>query len=108
MSYPTLTTDPQRVNWVPLENSIKGDPKDGAVIARKRYTKTLTRFTLEYANLSAADMAALKSHYDTVGTVDIFSWTYRSVTYSVRYDEPIDGTDLPADWHPVTVKLVTV
>jgi len=106
-AYPTLTTDPQRVTWAPIENAVKSEPEDGKVVARRKYTKTLTRYNLIYNNLTAADLATLKAFYDTVETVVIFTWTYRTVVYSVRFEEPIDVTDLPADWHPVTVKLIT-
>lgn len=106
--FPTLSIMPDQVPWRYISNDIKSEPEAGKVIARPRFTSAPRIYEPEYAKMSESDFDLLMAFYLTVETYNIFNWTYKGVTLSVRFKDPIRNTDIPPRWHHVIMTIVTV
>lgn len=88
-TYPSLTTPPNYPLTEGIEDpAIKTKSEAGYVTTRKKYTKQNVSFGVTYSMLTDTDKDTLRTFYDTVETVDTFTWThpYTSQTYTVRFD----------------------
>ena len=95
-AFPTLSKGPRSVTATPVDNSVKCQPEDGTEMARKRGTKELWIFEVEYPPLGSADIDLLlhptTGFWNSVGTYDVFTWTWETITYNVRFQSPIKRT----------------
>lgn len=92
MAYPTLSTPPNfPLKETPLNRALKTTSEAGYVTARLKYTRQLVSFEVVYSMLTDTDKDALRAFYDTVETVESFTWLhpYTSVNYTVRFDSEI-------------------
>lgn len=88
-TYPTLTVPPNYpLKESPEDRAIRNKSEAGYVQTRYRSTRQILSFDVVYSMLDGTDKGALKTFYDTVETVDSFTWThpYTSVSYTVRFD----------------------
>lgn len=96
MAFPTLSKNPSSITARPLENVIKSGPEAGIPMTRKRWTRNLFEFDVEYYALNVTDMGLLfhptTGFYQSVGCHTIFTWTnyLDSTTYNVRFKSPVE------------------
>jgi len=89
MAFPSLTQPPNYpLKEIITDRALKTISEAGYVTTRLKYTKKNISFDVNYLMLSDADKDSLRTFYDTVETVDSFTWThpYTSVVYTVRFD----------------------
>lgn len=92
MAYPTLSTPPNYpLKEIVEDRALKNKSEAGYVTTRLKYTRQNISFDVNYSMLSDADKDALRTFYDTVETVDSFTWLhpYTSVNFTVRFDSAI-------------------
>jgi len=89
MAFPSLSTPPNYpLREVIIDRTLKTTSEAGYVTTRYKNTRQIMSFDVVYSMLTDADKNSLRSFYDTVETVDSFTWThpYTSVNYTVRFD----------------------
>ena len=89
MAFPALSVPPNYpLKEIIADRALKTVSEAGYVTTRQKNTRQIISFEIVYAMLSDADKNSLRSFYDTVETIDSFTWThpYTSVNYTVRFD----------------------
>ena len=74
------------------KNELKSTFDSGAVLARKKYSRTRRTITAQPDFLTNAQLASLVEHFNEVGTVFSFVWIHPEnveEAYTVRFKEPI-------------------
>lgn len=105
--FPTLTAHPVDENpYEPLDNAVKTPAANGKVLSRKRFTADIFQFQIKY-HLRDSDVALLKAFWLTVGTYDTFNYTYKGITYVVRFKDVIKYTEVPGKYTVVTIILLS-
>lgn len=110
MAFPTIKA-PTNIKRTPVDNTLRSPTDAGYVHARPRTTRVLYDFEVTMI-LSAADLASLQSHDDSVTGATIFSWYCHryDATYNVRFTKRVSSTastDKPG-WFDVTFSVQSV
>lgn len=110
-AFPTLSKNPSSILPRPLDNTIKTGQEAGLPITRRRWTRTLYEFEVEYYGVTEADIESLfditSGFYSTVECHTIFTWEnyLDSTTYNVRFKSPVEYVRDVRNYRSIGVKF---
>jgi len=80
-----------------ITSTLKSDIDAGYVITRRKYTRSIHRFTMKWSHLPGSDVAEIQAFFEAVGGA-AGSWVYThqltSTEYTVRFKDDVLKFDL--------------